>query len=600
MDNGFFCSECKMIKQRCICSSNKAKENKAAGISRDRISKLKKEHPRIDSSIIENFPFAKPREGQLEIISKIKDAIDEGFKYVILEAGTGTGKSAIATTLSKIYEPAYILTMTKQLQSQYANEFSYPLVKGRGNFSCKSANMEASCDTGICQTTPQSSKFSCEFGITKVEGNETHFAFEDGGGFPYYYKSLDKCNYWEQKADAVNSNITLMNYDYALLELNYVRHFAKRNLMVLDEAHNIENKLMNRLEVNLLNQRLEKDIKKNIPPQMLAYEDPEEWIIFVEILYDAYKDIKTKNLPKNKADRILSTRFRLGELLRNLEEESENWVVDPTPGGVSFKPLKVDSYAKNMLFKHADICILMSATVLDHRLFCKWLGIDYNEAYSLKVRSNFEAARRPVYIKPVGNMSKRVIKYTAPKTLPILKKIIDHHKREKGLIHTHNYKCQKYIIDNLKNNRLMGHTPINREMKLMQFEKAKEPMVLVSPSMSEGVDLPYEKCQFQVIYKIPFPYLGDKQINKRKAKDPKWYAYKTIMTLIQAYGRGMRAEDDFCATYILDGNVKMLFNNPLYKALLPREFKEAIDVQEDWMVEDKLPEKKPKTKLELS
>ncbi|MBI5679349.1 MAG: ATP-dependent DNA helicase [Methanobacterium sp.] len=585
MDNSFFCSECKMIKQRCICSTTNAKNNKAVGISKNNISKLKNENPRVSNSIIENFPFKEPREGQLEIISKIKDAIDDGFKYILLEAGTGTGKSAIATTLSKIYEPAYILTMTKQLQSQYANEFNYSLVKGRGNFSCKSADLEANCDTGICQTTPQSRKFSCEFGVTKKEADQTHFAFEDGGGSPYFFKSPDRCNYWDQKANAVNSNITLMNYDYAILELNYVQHFAKRNLMVLDEAHNIENKLMHRLEVNLYNQQLEKDIKKTIPPQMLQYEDPEEWIIFIEILYNAYKDIKTKNLPKNKADRIFSTRFRLGELLKNLEEQSENWVVDPTPGGVSFKPLKIDTYANDMLFKHADICLFMSATVLDHRLFCKWLGIDYDATYSIKVKSNFPASRRPVYIKPVGNMSKRSIKFTAPKTLPILQKIIDHHKREKGLIHTHNYKCQKYIMGNLKNQRLMAHTPINRELKLMQFEKTNEPKVLVSPSMSEGVDLPYEKCQFQVIYKIPFPYLGDKQINKRKAKDPKWYAYKTIMTLIQAYGRGMRAEDDFCATYILDKNVKMLFNSPLYKSLLPRGFKEAIAIEEDWLVD---------------
>ncbi|WP_414469950.1 helicase C-terminal domain-containing protein [Methanobacterium sp. ACI-7] len=594
MDNGFFCSECNMIKQRCICALNNAKNNKAAGISRKDKEMLKKENPRIDSTIIDNFPFETPREGQLEIISQITGAIDNGYKYIVLEAGTGTGKSAIATTLSKIYEPAYILTMTKQLQSQYANEFSYPLVKGRGNFSCKSANLEASCDTGVCQTTPQSHKFSCEFGITKQDMNQTFFAFEDGAGAPYFFKSPDRCNYWEQKADAVNSDITLMNYDYGLLELNYVRHFAKRNLMVLDEAHNIENKLMNRMEVNLLNQRLEKDIKKTIPHQMLNYEDPEDWIIFIEIIYNAYKDINTKNLPKNKADRILSTRFRLGELLRNLEDNSENWVVDPTPGGVSFKPLKIDTYAQDMLFKHAEVCLLMSATVLDHRLFCKWLGIDYNDAYSIKVKSNFPASRRPVYIKPVGNMSQRSIKYTAPKTLPILKRIIEHHKREKGLIHTHNYKCQKYIMSHLDYPRLMGHTPINREMKLMQFEKTDKPMVLVSPSMSEGVDLPYEKCQFQVIYKIPFPYLGDKQINKRKHIDPKWYAYKTIMTLIQAYGRGMRAEDDFCATYILDGNVNMLFNNQLYKALLPRGFKEAIDAQEDWMVEEKLSKKYPK------
>jgi Rad3-related DNA helicase len=576
-----------MIKERCVCSLTNAAKNRTAGISRDDKERLKKENPWIDSAIIDNFPFEKPRKGQLEIISQIKNAIDDGFKFIVLEAGTGTGKSVIAATLSKIYEPAYILTMTKQLQSQYANEFSYPLVKGRGNFSCKSAGLEASCDTGVCQTTPKSQKFSCEFGVTKKEANETFFAFNDSGEFPYFFKSLDKCNYWEQKANAVNSEITLMNYDYALLELNYVKHFAKRNFMVLDEAHNIENKLMKQMEVSLLNRRLEKDIKKTIPPQMLNYEDPEEWIILIEILYNAYKDINTKNLPKNMADRILSTGFRLRELLSNLEDDAENWVVDPSSGGVSFKPLKINTYAKDMLFKHAEICLLMSATVLDHRLFSRWLGIDYSEAYSIKVKSTFPASRRPVYIKPVGNMSQRSIKYTAPKTIPILKKIIEHHKREKGLIHTHNYKCQKYILRNLDNPRLMGHTPINREMKLMRFEKTSEPMILVSPSMSEGVDLPYEKCQFQVIYKIPFPYLGDKQINSRRKQDPKWYAYKTIMTLIQAYGRGMRAEDDFCATYILDGNVNMLFNNPLYRALLPRSFKEAVDAQEDWMVEDK-------------
>ncbi|MGZ7210100.1 MAG: DEAD/DEAH box helicase family protein, partial [Methanobacterium sp.] len=387
-----------MIKERCICSLNNAKDNKATGISREDRKILKSGNPRIDSSIIDSFPFERPREGQLEIISKIKNAIDDGYKYIVLEAGTGTGKSAIASTLTKIYSPAYILTMTKQLQSQYANEFSYPLVKGRGNFSCKSSGLETSCDTGICQTTPQSKKFSCEFGVTKKEADQTFFAFEDSGGFPYFFKSPDKCNYWEQKADAINSEITLMNYDYGLLELNYVKHFAKRNLMVLDEAHNIENKLMNRMEVNLLNQRLEKDIKKTIPPQMLNYEDPEDWIIFIEILYNAYKEINTINLPKNRADRILSTRFRLGELLNNLEEYSENWVVDTIPEGVSFKPLKISTYTQGMLFKHADICLLMSATILDHRLFCKWLGIDYNETYSIKVKSNFPASRRPVYI----------------------------------------------------------------------------------------------------------------------------------------------------------------------------------------------------------
>jgi ATP-dependent DNA helicase DinG len=537
---------------------------------------LKKQYPHIEDNIIENFPFQSPRPGQMAIIAEIKEVIERGFSNIILVAGTGTGKSAVATTLARIYQPSYILTMTKQLQSQYADEFGYPLVKGRNNFLCQDSGLEVSCDLGTCQTVPSSQKFACDYGISKSPFEGGGHAFQDAFGAPIYFRSADRCQYWDQKAHAIQSPITLMNYDYALLELNYVKHFGRRSLMVLDEAHNLEDKLMRRLEVNLYNRRLDRDIKKTIPQEMLGYSEPQEWMMFIEAIYDSYQEINTKEIPKNRADRINRMKMNLSDLLRNLEENPDNWVVDPSQGGVSFKPLRVDAYAEDRLFRYADIRLFMSATILDQELFCNWLGINPEETYHLEIKSIFPPSSRPVHLQLVGNMSRRLIKRTAPKTLPILEKIVDHHKHEKGLIHTHNYKCQNYIIKNLKNPRLLGHTPRNREYVLGEFERSNEPMILVSPSMSEGVDLPYEKCQFQVIYKIPFPYLGDKQINQRKNLDPKWYAYKTIMTLLQAYGRGMRAEDDYCETYILDGNFRMLLRNPLYRDLVPSFFKEAI------------------------
>lgn len=576
MDKDFICKNCGMLKINCICSSITSKSSKMVNISKNQISDIKRSNPHIDHDIIENFPFPHPREGQLDIIAEIKGAITEGFRYIILEAGTGTGKSAIASTLARMYQPAYILTMTKQLQSQYAHEFGYPLVKGRSNFACKEDDLESTCDIGTCQTTPSSQNFSCPYGITKSDYDKGIPAFKDAFENQIYFKSPDKCNYWEQKAEAVNSKITLMNYDYALLELNYVKHFNKRNIMILDEAHNIEDKLMHRLEVNIYNKRLEKDIKKSIPRSMMEYEDPSEWLMFIESTYEDYKAINIKNIPKNKADRINRTKRRLNELLNNLEENPKNWVVDSSPGGVSFKPLKVNMYAEENLLKHADVCLFMSATILDHKLFSKWLGIHPAELYSIKVDSNFPSSKRPVFIKTRGKLSANSIKYTAPKTIPVLNKIIKHHKHEKGLIHTHNYKCQEYIMNNIHNSRLVSHNSQNREYQLNQFEKSKDPLILVSPSMSEGVDLPYDQCQFQVIYKIPFPYLGDKQVNKRMKRDPRWYAYKTVMTLIQAYGRGMRAEDDYCATYILDGNIDMMFKSPRYRSLVPKFFKEAV------------------------
>ena len=628
MTNSIFCSNCGMLKENCVCGKHKKKKIKVVNnynefksnnmssdseykgldsfkksktksalenveipksysieknsLPQDKIDILKEKYPYINNDILKNFPFEQPRPGQLEIIEDIEDAISKGYKYIILEAGTGTGKSAVATTLARMYESAYILTMTKQLQSQYANEFHFPLVKGRSNFGCLHENLDTTCDMGTCKTSPSSSKFICPYGIAKnptLSGTE---AFEDSRGGVMFYQSDNHCNYWQQKANAINSPITLMNYDYAILELNYVKHFSPRSLLVLDEAHNIENKLMRILELNLYNKRLENDIKKVISPQTIHSGEVEDWVMEIEAVYEAYKDIDIKDLPKNKAERIFSTTSRLKQLKENLQNEPKNWVIDPTPEGVSFKPLRVHHYAEDYLFKYGDVVLFLSATILSHKMFSKWLGLNPKDVYFIKVDSPFPVNKRPIELKLAGKMSANRIKHTAPKTLPILSKILKRHAEDKGLIHTNSYKCQNYITRNLPNSRLISHNSLNRERVLKYFEEDENPLVLVSPSMSEGVDLPYDKCRFQVIYKIPFPYLGDKQVNMRRKRDQRWYAYKTVMTLMQAYGRGMRAEDDSCVTYILDSDIKMLFKSPLYKSLIPDFFKEAVIVNDDF------------------
>lgn len=466
--------------------------------------------------------------------------------------------------------------MTKQLQAQYADEFDFPLVKGRQNFACLNDNLESTCDMGTCKTTPTSSNFFCPYGVAKNPTLDAELAFEDSYGGTVFYQSGQHCHYWNQKANAVNSPITLMNYDYGILELNYVKHFGTRSLLILDEAHNIENKLMKTMEVNLFNYRLEKDINKVISKETLKDGELKDWLMEIAAITESYEDIDIKDISKNKADRVRSTIGRLKSLKNNLEKEPKNWVIDADDTGVTFKPLKVHHYAANNLLKYGDVVIFMSATILSHKMFSKWLGLNPNEVYHIKVDSPFSKEKRPIILDLAGKMSANRIKDTAPKTIPILQKILEKHKGDKGLIHTNSYKCQRYINRNLPNSRLISHTSKNREEVLNYFEKDENPLVLVSPSMSEGVDLPYDKCRFQVIYKIPFPYLGDKQVDMRRRRDQKWYAYKTVMTLMQAYGRGMRAEDDSCYTYILDSDVNMILKSPLYRSLIPDFFKEAI------------------------
>ncbi len=607
MTDSLFCPKCGMLKNNCICGKSERKKSSKPSSNlysytkkrlekkkltekdipesyviedhiwpKEKVEEFKTQFPYINEEILENFPFEQPRVGQLDIIQDIQEAIQQGYKYIILEAGTGTGKSAVTTTLAKLYGSAYILTMTKQLQAQYADEFGFPLVKGRSNFGCMQDNFDSTCNMGTCKTTPVSHNFSCLYGISKNPTLDAGIAFDDSFGNSVFFQSENHCNYWQQKANAINSPISLMNYDYAILELNYVKHFGTRSLLILDEAHNIENKLMRTMEVNLYNTRIQKDINKVISAQTLKDGQLKDWILEVEALQDAYEDIELVNIPANKADRIRSTVSKLKNLRVNLEKEPKNWVIDADEYGVSFKPLKVHHYAKNNLLKYGDVCIFMSATILSHKMFSKWLGLDPDEVYHIKVDSPFNPKNRPVSLSLAGKMSKSRIKQTAPKTIPILQEILEKHKNDKGLIHTNSYKCQQYIKKHLPNSRLISHTPRNREAVLKHFEEDENPLVLVSPSMSEGVDLPYDKCRFQVIYKIPFPYLGDKQVYMRQKRDQRWYAYKTVMTLMQAYGRGMRAEDDSCFTYILDSDVNMLLRSPIYRSLVPEFFKEAI------------------------
>jgi len=52
-----------------------------------------------------------------------------------------------------------------------------------------------------------------------------------------------------------------------------------------------------------------------------------------------------------------------------------------------------------------------------------------------------------------------------------------------------------------------------------------------------------------------------------------WARYQAIKNIVQAYGRIVRAEDDFGVTYIIDSSFGHLFR---YKSQYPKWFIEAV------------------------
>ena len=94
---------------------------------------------------------------------------------------------------------------------------------------------------------------------------------------------------------------------------------------------------------------------------------------------------------------------------------------------------------------------------------------------------------------------------------------------------------------NLRASRLIFHDSTDREEALQKHLTSKEPTVLVTPSMSEGVDLRDDLARFQVLVKVPYPSLGDKLVKKRMNRWSWWYPMQTIKTIVQSVGRGVRS-----------------------------------------------------------
>lgn len=508
------------------------------------------------------FPFKTYRQGQLEAITAARDAFKRGKRFVVIEAPTGSGKSAIAVTLAREAGSAYVLTAQKLLQEQYLRDFpDLALMKGRANYRCLVAPTHAAA--APCIT---------------------------GRKFP----ECDDCPYFRAKDEAMAADNALLNYAYYLTELNYQGGFGPRELLILDEAHNAEGALMSFTYVTLSDVQLRRvGIAEMIPT---AFDDGEFFEFaedIVPLLTKRRREFETQlkgaKLPEGIALELLGHKQWLDNLLARLEllsysrdEENVEWVVERTSGSegqsVTFKPVKVAAFAQELMFRFGERVLMLSATILDPPTYLRSLGIEPEDAEIIAVASEFPPENRPIFPKNTARMTRHYMERDLPKLVHEITELMEAHPDDKGLIHTHTYKIAAYIAKNLPKryqSRLVTHYGADgRDMALEQHLRSRGPTVLLTPSMTEGIDLPGDLSRWQVICKLPYPYLGDPQIARRKAIDPSWYDWRTCLTVVQAYGRSVRSADDFAVTYVLDADFGAFVKRQ--RGRLPGWFLEAV------------------------
>lgn len=535
------------------------------------------------------FPMKEYRPGQLETIKAIIKSFNNRKKFVILEAPTGSGKSAIGMALAQLFDESYYLTPQKFLQDQLIRDFGengvhieeniWPMIdlKGRNAYPCnyykrklntKDVGKERAKYEELALNPP-----GCDEGKCKKEGKaRLDFCFGSDGAICPYYIRLDQ---------ALHSKLCLMNFHSFLFQTFVTQKFGNRQLMIIDEGHMVEDVLLSFIEIRLTDFHFMKD---SIVFSKL--ETIEEYIKFFDEVKIIEKIISKMEIAKlsglHKEENEWSQLLLKYAIMK--KSDLSNWITifETSKNGVNsivtLKPLMIDKFVQEFIFSKADFILLMSATILSKKVICDSLGISSEEVHFIRLSSNFPPEIRPIKYVPSGSMNYNNKMETLPKLLKDIEKICLNHKNERGIIHTHTFDIAEYIVVNSSlelRTRLIYQKHYNNDKNEMLKVHAKiKDAILIAPAMHEGLDLKDDLGRFQIICKVPYPSKGDPQIAARMEIDPEYYDWRAAIKIVQSYGRIYRHDKDHGITYILDSGFKRFYE--MTEKILPKWFKEVI------------------------
>lgn len=263
----------------------------------------------IGDSIIKNFPLPSLRERQGNVLKEIAAVFDSGYKYIILEAPTGFGKSPVAISTALTLGSSYICTSTKNLQTQYTRDFPFVrIAKGKNNFRCEIKDDFIKEGTFRCKVCNGGGNNNGDNGNSNSNGNGNgnglqagccrHTSVEYGpcmsdDEFECGYKTklkdyhvmdrgtkeervlllegdyrnaysewlhLDNisktkkrdwrpCEYFHQLNIATAASYSVLNYAIFLGLMN--KRLPPRDLLILDEAHTLESEIVKFCELSI-------------------------------------------------------------------------------------------------------------------------------------------------------------------------------------------------------------------------------------------------------------------------------------------------------------------------------------------------------------
>ena len=494
------------------------------------------------------------REHQKEAVEWALEQIRAGHRFVILDAPPGSGKSLSAICIAKLagLKCLYIVC-NRQLQEQVANDFPDAVVIwGREHYKCPRFPQLTAAECVHRENDPCDMIGACE------------------------YKRL-------KKRAADHSQLVVLNYSYFIIEANYIGRFADWPLVIFDEGDVAPDELGKFVELSISTKQLN---TCNIePPRFKTKLDA--WLEWAEPTIDKVQDyvnlLEKQAMAYSEPPLILMRDLLhyerlLGKLRMFQEVVDKDWIPEfNNPEKWQFRPCWVNRVGNKLLY--GKQFLIMSGTMPPTDSWGWQLGIEEEIPFH-RVPSTFPKENRPFIYEPAADFSfKKAKDADFQRMVRILDLKLDEHQG-KGLIHTVTYNLAKYVLEYSRHqDRLITHGDSGtRAEALEQLIESDQPLVLVSPSFTRGVDLFGERAVFQIICKIPYLDLSDKQTQKRRwsgKKGEQWYLEESARTIIQMAMRIIRSKEErYKPTYMLDERWPDFYNQ-VEKYLAPW-FKEAL------------------------
>jgi ATP-dependent DNA helicase DinG len=524
------------------------------------------------------MPDSKPRKTQEEVMTWL-EGIPSNIRYILCEIPVGGGKSPIAVNysafLSKLKGNAYILTPQKILQAQYEESFDKAQLAslyGKSNYHCASKN--TNCDIGAI--VPPKCE-NCVFNQALHQGN-------------------------------ASPNLVL-NYTLALLLFKYVsseKMIKRRNLIVFDECHNLESHLVEFNAIQIGEGRCKqfniKYVEHKTGLQALYWIEGKYkeavlsmYLKFKKMADDVEAEHEGGRMSKQDIDVLMKFKDikdhldAVNEFLSLGKEEIEKrYVYVPDKTYFKFKELYGKNTFNTLVKPMADRFLFLSSTILDKEAFCYDLGINPDEAVFISTDSEFPLDKRPIVYSPRMKMTygwnNDDKKHERKDMIDAVIETLKYHKNDNGIIHTGSFQITKWLIENIEGkvpHKLMHHMPdsgYDRGQIINEFteDNSNQPKVLISPSITEGLDLKNDKGRFAICVKVPFPFLGDKWISRRQEISKEWYNRQAMIAIIQGGGRIVRTEGDWGNFYIFDESFGSLLK--FMKNKLPKWWLESLTI----------------------